>query len=169
MDESGIMVKGWKEIGESTYYFSLANGYMSIGITAIDGKLYEFADDGKLLGKVERRFVVTEEGTYYVNSDGEIVKGWQEIDGSTYYFSTTTGYMSTGRTYIDGVLYEFAEDGRLIEEVETGFIVTEAGTYYVDSNGKILKGWQIIDGYTYYFSTAGGYMRTGRRTVGGVL
>jgi len=161
--------KGWIEIDGATYYFSKTTGYMRTGVTKIGDKLYEFAKDGKLIGEISPGFVVTENGTYYVTKYGEKLYGWQEIDGATYYFSTTTGYMRTGVTKIGDKYYEFAEDGKLIGEIEAGFVVTEAGTYYVNKYGEKLYGWQTIDGYTYYFSTSTGYMRTGITNVGGEL
>ncbi|TAH64444.1 MAG: hypothetical protein EWM47_12590, partial [Anaerolineaceae bacterium] len=169
VDESGIILYGWQEIGGSTYYFSTLSGYMRTGRTYIDGGLYDFAEDGKLIRKVDAGFITTDEGTYYVDESGNILYGWQEIGGFTYYFSTTNGYMRTGRTYIDGELYDFAEDGKLIRKIETGFITTDVGTYYVNENGIILYGWQELGGETYYFSTANGYMRTGRTYIGGEL
>jgi len=164
-----LLHKGWLELDGATYYFSNVTGYMSTGITLIDGKLYEFGKDGKLIRRVEPGFIVTEGGTIYVNERGVQLFGWQVIDGYTYYFSTANGYMRTGRTYINGQLYDFDENGRLIGKVQTGFITTPEGTIYVNENGVQLFGWQVIDGYTYYFSTANGYMRTGRTYINGEL
>ena len=70
--------------------------------------------------RVNNGFVNTERGTYYVNK-GSILLGWQEIEGSTYYFSTINGYMRTGKTYVGGKPYEFTVDGRL----KVGFMNSE--------------------------------------------
>ncbi|MCI9584947.1 MAG: N-acetylmuramoyl-L-alanine amidase family protein, partial [Clostridium sp.] len=39
--------------------------------------------------------------TYYMNSNGERLEGWYEIDGSWYYFYPGTGVMAVS-TNIDG-------------------------------------------------------------------
>src|SRR5690606_9295368 len=142
---------------------------MRTGKAYVDGVLYEFGLDGKLIQEIKEGFVETENGTYYMTKDGEILKGWHEIDGSTYYFSRVGGYMRTGKAYVDGVLYEFGLDGKLIQEIKEGFVETENGTYYMTKDGEILKGLHEIDGSTYYFSRVGGYMRTGKAYVDGVL
>lgn len=60
-----------------------------------------------------------------MNANGAMLKGWQEIDGYKYYFSVVNGFMRTGRVTIGGVLYDFAEDGKLIGEVVTTSSVNE--------------------------------------------
>lgn len=169
IDENGIKLYGWQEINGAKYYFSTVNGYMKTGRVTIGGKLYDFADDGKLIEEVKTGFIDTEEGTYYLNVQGIKLYGWQEINGVTYYFSTVNGYRKAGRVTIGGILYDFAEDGRLIGRVGPGFIETEEGIYYVDEYGIKLYGWQEINGARYYFSTTNGFMKTGRVTIGGVL
>ena len=169
LDEDGYRVYGWQEINGDKYYFSTSSGYMRTGRATIDGVLYDFDEDGKLIGEVKVGFIKTPEGTYYLTANGTMLKGWQEIDGATYYFSYENGYMRTGRTRIGGELYDFDEDGKLIGKVQTGFIETPEGTYYLTANGTMLKGWQEIDGATYYFSYENGYMRTGITRIGKVL
>ena len=131
LDETGKRLYGWQIINGHSYYFSNIDGHMRSGRTYIHGDLYEFTDDGKYLFKVNNGFVNTERGTYYVNK-GSILLGWQEIEGSTYYFSTINGYMRTGKTYVGGKPYEFTVDGRL----KVGFMNSEKGIYYLDETGK---------------------------------
>lgn len=52
--------------------------------------------------------------------------------------------------------------------VEPGFHYGDDGsvTYY-DENGIMVKGWKVIDGKKYYFSTKNGVMAKGLRTLGG--
>ncbi len=69
--------------------------------------------------------------------------GWQEIDGSLYYFSPETGEMQTGWQKIENETYYFS--------METG---------------KILTGWQEIGNKTYYFLPRYGEMQTGRQKIG---
>ena len=46
-------------------------------------------------------FVVSKEKTYYFDSDGNMVTGWQEIGGARYYFNQD-GVMCIGWQEIDG-------------------------------------------------------------------
>ena len=170
LTENGEKLKGWQEIDGDTYYFSQsATGYMRTGKSLVDGKFYEFGDDGIFIGEIPGGFVHTEEGTYYLNHDNQKVKGWYVIDEDTYYFSqTSTAYMRVGETIIDGTKYTFGPDGKLVGSVNFGFNETEDGTYYLDSSGNKLRGWQEIDGSWYYFSlAASGYMRTGKTVIDG--
>ncbi len=50
-DSNGIALTGWQVIGGDTYYFSSSNkGKMMTGKVKINGKTYEFGDDGVLIG-----------------------------------------------------------------------------------------------------------------------
>ena len=61
----------------------------------------------------------------YLNDDGVALTGWQNIDGSYYYFDPATGAMATGWLQLD------------------------TGRHYLGSDGKPLSGWQEIDGRRY--------------------
>ena len=86
---------------------------------------------------------------YYFNSDGSMSNGWNAFGGYTRYFeygsvspavdsSSTVGQLVLGWKYI-----ELSE--------------TNSGTYYfqetdsTSTNGRMLKGTQVIDGVTYEF------------------
>ncbi|MDR0992368.1 MAG: hypothetical protein LBL87_05655 [Ruminococcus sp.] len=77
---------------------------------------------------------VKEDGkTYWTDADGEKAKGFEEIDGSTYYFKSKDGAMATGWMKIGGKYY-----------------------YFSKSSGKMLAGKTYkIDGKTYTFGADG--------------
>ena len=78
---------------------------------------------------------VLEDGStcYYV--DGELAKGWKEIDGLRYHFDDETGAMDHGTTLeIDG------------------------STYLLANSGEMLTGWQTVDGELRYFDDETGAM-----------
>lgn len=77
---------------------------------------------------------------YYAGKGGYLVKGWQIINGKTYYFSPDTGRMLTG-----------------LQEIEKG---GKTHKYYFGKDGKMHTGWKKIDGSWYCFS-ADGTMQTG--------
>lgn len=136
---------GWKGIGENAYYMVEGTEKRATGLTEIDDSLY------------------------YFSGTGEIQSGWQTISSDTYYFDEK-GKAVTGEQTIQGHEYNFQSDGKLKHGWsedglqyydEHGFIVKSqkiqdnGNTYYFDSNGVRMTGWQEIDGNTYYFSSTG--------------
>ena len=90
--------------------------------------------------------------------------GWQEIDGSRYYYDAN-GVPVTGWQMIDGRRYYFAEDGKQ----QTGFwCYAGAYWYYYDENGQLpAPGWQVISGYMRYVSSGGSFL-TGKQVIDGI-
>jgi len=83
-----------------------------------------------------------DDGTYqYLNYYGKPLTGWQEIDGETYYFDPE-------------------QDGTMA----VGWLTTETGRYYLQSNGQQASGWLLIDDARYYFGDDG-LMHTGWLTT----
>lgn len=86
-------------------------------------------------------FVVSMGDTYYFDSEGNRVTGWQQIQGGRYFFGDT------------GIL------------ARSCWKVNEDSQSYVDENGRALVGWQTIDNKKYYFD-ANALMATGEVTMG---
>ena len=108
---------GWHEIEGSLYYFSRTNGAMRTGRTTVTVRTgqkldFVFSSDGKLQ---RGAFYETDEGTVYYWG-AEMVSGWQEIEGGTYYFDPATHIMANDTKEIDGKLYAFDQDGTLVHE-----------------------------------------------------
>jgi hypothetical protein len=74
-----------------------------------DGKTYWTDEDGAKA----KGFEVIDGSTYYFKSaDGSMATGWMKIGGKYYYFSKSSGKMLAGNTYkIGGKLYKFDKDG----------------------------------------------------------
>ena len=89
-------------------------------------------EDGSL---VTNDFVVSKEKTYYFDSDGNMVTGWQEIGGARYYFNQD-GVMCIGWQEIDGKKYCFENDGK----IHTGWLKDGENTYYFDDQGNMAVG-----------------------------
>lgn len=126
----GDMAVGWKQIHDSWYYFD-EDGVMQTDWQKIDGKWYNF-DTG---GKMRTGWLHDAGCTFYLNPAGDMAIGWKEVDGDWYYFddsgAAATDWllsggkwfyfdyidytMETGSREIDGVNYNFREDGSLIE------------------------------------------------------
>ncbi len=119
---------------------------------------------------------------YFV--DGVAQKGWITTpDGYRYYFSGSASKygaaMVTTNVKVGSSYYDFTEYGALIDSYDedgnpvlffelNGFSTDDEGiTRYYDKN-VYRTGWQFIDGYKYYFSTANGKMLTGSMRVGSI-
>ena len=93
----------------------------------------------------------------YRGKDGKIVTGWQQIDGSWYYFkengdmATGVGIAKSGSQSIDGKQYYFGEDGSML----TGWQQIDGKWYYISDSGELSIGWKEIYGKWYYFASNG--------------
>ena len=169
-DNSGKIQKGFQQIGGETYFFSRDTtryGVMRTGKFEIDGYYYCFDDT---TGALKTGFFEYGGNKYYTDNTGKIQKGFQVIDGETYFFSRDTtryGVMRTGKFEIDGYYYCFDDTTGALK---TGFFEYGGNKYYTDNSGKIQMGFQEIDGETYFFSrdtTRYGVMRTGKFEIDG--
>ncbi|MBR6359855.1 MAG: phosphodiester glycosidase family protein, partial [Lachnospiraceae bacterium] len=149
--EDGVLATGWKLIGEDYYYFG-SDGVMATGTKKVNNVPCKFASDGKYQG-----------GTWYKSSKGvkyyyagEFILGWYDIDGLTYYFNDDY-YRATGVAIVDGLFYEFTEEGVLTGEGiadYTGYLVSGKYTYYYE-DGVMATGWKEINGVFHYFHSNG--------------
>ena len=147
-------------------YYVDYTGIMAVGTCNIDGIDYYFNGNGRLVSRA---------------SD---VAGWQFINGIWYYYNKDL-------TPYDGWLDNtyFIENGRMLtncyvwDEENEGYYVGYDGTkvygwsqniygewIYADpkNNGQLAEGWQVIDGYWYYFDAAWMYF-SGVYEIEGVL
>ena len=171
--ENGYGVTEWKEIGNKTYYFDEYNGTMyADGAYQLGEDIYCFRISGELVknGWYSKKLYIVSNGNdekkvtewYYAGDEGKAVKGWQTIDGVTYYFNEWSGRMESNRILeINGVKYGFNASGAMIKnnwynEKNSG----ESKWYYFGSNGNMIFGLKQINKSTYYFKENDGYMIT---------
>lgn len=150
-DENGIMVTGWKWIGQYWYYFAGENeenvGLMAANeMKVINGKTYFFGEGGNML----TGWVKQSEGWYYAAQSGEMMTGWITSGGSWYYLDLDNeeypGLMvSDCYKEIWGSTYSFDASGRM----RTGWYY-DNGYRYFDSSGHMVSGWIAENGYWYY-------------------
>ena len=86
---------GWKMINGVKYYFDAEDHYMYTGYHAINGELYYFNADGSCWGKCGPQ------------------SGWYQAEGKWYFMKG--GYVTTGSAYINGITYQFDDDGVMQE------------------------------------------------------
>ena len=71
---------------------------------------------------------------YYYLHEGKMLTGWlNDSNGNTYYMDKTDGNMSRGWKQIDGTWYYFNEYGHR----QKGWIKVSGTYYYLDENGKM--------------------------------
>ena len=143
-DESGAIdqTAGWKEYRFHWYYAKEGGVLYTNYLTIIEGKSYYFNDNGEMV--VNTAQYVGDKLCYF-NTNGEMVDsvdsftGTKEFHGLTYLNKDGDRYYTGeygGRYFSSGIL------------VQNGIVDDK---YYVDFNGKILKGW-INTGYSYYYA-----------------
>lgn len=113
-----------------------------------------------------------ENGKYYKDDNGEILKGIQTIKDKLYYFDED-GYLETGKFYVpekDGNFY--ADENGVIQigtivkddvfyltddtgKIKTGFVEYEGQLYYFNANADVVMGWFKSDDKWYYASERG--------------
>ena len=123
-----------------------------------------FSDDAIWLENIDG-FYDIDEGTYLV--DHGIIRqypGLVEIDGDLYYFASDNR-MIKGRTYwiskTNGILperaYEFGPDGKMIREDSSkeGFYQEDGSIFYYEKGVRSYAGLILLDGNYYYVRTNG--------------
>ena len=103
----------------------------------------------------------TEENNKYYYVNNEKVKGFQEIDGKTYFFSNINYALKTGWQNIDGKPFYLNENGETVK----GFTKIDGKTYYFGEDNFAVKGFQEIEGKTYFFSNINYVLKTGWQNI----
>ena len=154
-----VLKEGWvNEDGGFAYYIE---GERLTGIQQVEGFYYDFGETGinvgqtKLTGLFYQQTSETE-GLWYYSYIGELVNGWQSINGSWYYFNPKNNAAVSGDFKISGVKFHFEENGQLTNGV---WVKTLSGTRYYYGPGVYWNLWHEVDGEMYYFSE--GYRVTG--------
>ena len=100
----------------------------------------------------------TDEGKYYVSSNGQPYKGWKLISGVWYWFDPAKGgAMATGLHECDGSMYYFRSSGAMA----TGWVLDGGSWYYAGGSGVLASGWLRLGGAWYYTDPDSGRMLTG--------
>ncbi len=89
----------------------------------------------------------TDEGKYYVSSNGQPYKGWKLISGVWYWFDPAKGgAMATGLHECNGSMYYFRSSGAMA----TGWVLDGGSWYYAGGSGALASGW-VLDGGAWYW------------------
>ncbi len=146
-DNNGNKVTGIQTIGSDVYYFD-GNGVLQ---TSVEYEGYYFGVDGKA---VKSDWVEFTNGYKYFDENGQVVKStstspiMKAIDGNNYAFDLN-GYMLTGWQEVDGTKYYFAKNG---VRNDTYKVASDALTVS-DTNGT----WENVSGQWRYKLSNGSY------------
>lgn len=152
-DSSGKKIKGWyTSPAGARYYFDPVTGAAKPGLQRVNGKTYYFTERGLMV----RSKIVTDHGKrYYVDKNGWRRAGRIRIGRNWYAFDRKTGVQLRNAwfTDTDGSRYYAGNRYSLVQ----GFYRPDSYyRYFRPSDGKMLTGWQTIDGYRYLFNNRTG-------------
>ena len=129
----GSLRVGWLSFG-STYYYCGSDAAIVYGKQKIGNNWYYFDKNG-----VRKQSTWIEEGgkKYYAMPDGTLRVGWLSF-GSTYYYCGSDGAIVTGIYTIDGVGYQFDEEG-VRQNLKTGWHEEDDKKYYRSEERRVGK------------------------------
>lgn len=127
--KNGTLVKGWLRLGKNKnrVFYLDSNGNMVTGL--------------KKIGAYH----------YYFDKEGLLKKGWVKIGSSWYYF-LANGRMKTGWLKLGSRYFYLQKNGKM----KTGWLKdTDGNWYYLNYEGAMVTGRQVIQGKVYYFGNMG--------------
>ncbi|MFQ7176616.1 MAG: glucosyl transferase, partial [Streptococcus salivarius] len=139
-------IKGATVIDNTEYFFDEKTGAQVKGDFASNDKYY----DGITGALVINSYVQVDKDWYYVGNDGKRLKGSQTINNVPVYFDTYDGKQAKGVFGNDGYFYD-KDSGAKIDLGTNRYVYINDNWYYLNGEGKILKGDQTIDGVQVHF------------------
>lgn len=150
-------IKGATVIDNIEYFFDKETGAQVKGNFARNDKYY----DGVTGALVTNSYVQVDKDWYYVGNDGKRLKGSQTINNVPVYFDPYGGKQVKGELGDNGYYYD-QNSGAKVDLGTSRYVQVNDNWYYVNAEGKILKGEQTIDGVQVHFDT-----KTGQQIKGG--
>ena len=149
-------IKGATVIDNTEYFFDEKTGAQVKGDFASNDKYY----DGITGALVTNSYVQVGKDWYYVDNDGKPLKGSQTINHVPVYFDPYGGRQAKGVFGNDGYFYD-KDSGAKVYLGTNRYVQVNDNWYYVNAEGKILKGDQIIDGVQVNFNPYNGIQTKG--------
>ena len=139
-------IKGATVIDNTEYFFDEKTGAQVKGNFATNDKYY----DGITGALVINSYVQVDKDWYYVGNDGKRLKGSQTINNVPVYFDPYDGKQAKGVFGNDGYFYD-KDSGAKVDLGTNRYVYINDNWYYLNGEGKILKGSQTIDGVQVHF------------------
>ena len=162
------MLHGIQTVNGKKYAFDQWSGALKKNYEVkINGSWYYFGSDGSMQTGFVTLNDTGDKRLVYYNANGQMLYGWQTINGKKYYFNVWTGAAYQGEHKINDKWYYFGNDGAM----QTGFVtLTDTGDkriVYYNTDGQMQYGWQTISGKKYYFNVWTGAMYQGEHKIDG--
>ena len=139
-------IKGATVIDNIEYFFDEKTGAQVKGNFASNKKYYNSTTGALVINS----YVQVDKDWYYVGNDGKRLKGSQTINNVPVYFDTYDGKQAKGVFGNDGYFYD-KDSGAKIDLGTNRYVYINDNWYYLNGEGKILKGSQTIDGVQVHF------------------
>ena len=139
-------IKGATVIDNTEYFFDEKTGAQVKGNFATNDKYY----DGITGALVINSYVQVDKDWYYVDNDCKRLKGSQTINNVPVYFDPYDGKQAKGVFGNDGYFYD-KDSGAKVDLGTNRYVYINDNWYYLNGEGKILKGSQTIDGVQVHF------------------
>ncbi|MBS4823318.1 MAG: glucosyl transferase, partial [Streptococcus salivarius] len=149
-------IKGATVIDNIEYFFDEKTGAQVKGNFATNDKYY----DGITGALVTNSYVQVDKDWYYVGNDGKRLKGSQTINNVSVYFDSYSGKQAKGEFSDNGYYYD-KDSGAKVDLGTSRYVQVNDNWYYVNAEGKILKGEQTIDGVQVNFDPYSGMQTKG--------
>ena len=148
-------IKGATVIDNIEYFFDEKTGAQVKGNLASNKKYYN-STTGAL---VTNSYVQVDNDWYYVDAQGKRLEGPQTVDGIQVFFNDS-GKQAKGVFGNDGYYYD-KNSGAKVDLGTKRYVQVNDNWYYVNAEGKILKGEQTIDGVQVNFDPYSGIQTKG--------
>ena len=139
-------IKGATVIDNIEYFFDEKTGAQVKGNFASNKKYYNSTTGALVINS----YVQVDKDWYYVGNDGKRLKGSQTINNVPVYFDPYDGKQAKGVFGNDGYFYD-KDSGAKIDLGTNRYVYINDNWYYLNGEGKILKGSQTIDGVQVHF------------------
>ena len=150
----GKQVKGDFDYKNQFHDKDSGNSVTNRFVTVKDKTYFIGADSKAIKGitgaLVTNSYVQVGKDWYYVGNDGERLKGSQTINNVPVYFDPYDGKQAKGVFGDDGYFYD-KDSGAKIDLGTNRYVYINDNWYYLNGEGKILKGDQTIDGVQVHF------------------
>lgn len=148
---------GWHKEGDKWryYYAASSDQYYKDGIIVIDGVGYRFDSEGYM----QTGWIEDGGYWYFADKSGHLAQGWLTQNGVSFFFGYTYKG-SDGKSILDGYymnkngIFDIYDDSYLFADngvMKVGWIKQWGSVYYAKPDGKLAKGWQVIDNNDYHF------------------
>ena len=149
-------IKGATVIDNIEYFFDEKTGAQVKGNFATNDKYYDRITGALVINS----YVQVDKDWYYVGNDGKRLKGSQTINNVPVYFDPYNGKQAKGVFSNDGYFYD-KDSGAKVDLGTNRYVQVNDNWYYVNAEGKILKGEQTIDGVQVNFDPYSGIQAKG--------